>query len=245
MKQLQKIPPGTVNGYFSSLRNLRKLSKDPIRFLRREARTHGDIVRIFHSKRISLYFFSHPEHVKEILINHHTKLIQGDSYKFIALLLGEGLLTSNDPQHLEQRRAIQPEFHKKRIESYFELMKKETLSFLEKWQDGQTIDIHAQTRALTLKIVMKTLFGIDFHTNFERLGRADAYMNKYIVETSTKPFGLILAKFPFFSNFKFLYCKSIFDSLVNKILKQKILPILKIKVNKKMILLQCSFIYII
>ena len=43
----------------------------------------------------------------------------------LRLLLGEGLLTSEDPLHRQMRRIVQPAFHRERIAEYASIMERD------------------------------------------------------------------------------------------------------------------------
>ncbi len=73
--------------------------------------------------------------------------------------LGVGLFGVNSSEHREHRRLLMPAFHKKRIESYRDTMVAITQQELDQWQPGEQRDIAATTRALTMRVAVKTLFG--------------------------------------------------------------------------------------
>ena len=86
-------------------------------------------------------------------------------------LLGDGLLTSEDELHLRQRRMIQPIFHRQRIAGYADTMVSLTKDVIGGWQDGVTLDIHAEMTHLTLLIVAKTLFDADLESDTDEIGK--------------------------------------------------------------------------
>jgi cytochrome P450 len=74
-------------------------------------------------------------------------------------LLGEGLLISDGELWKRQRRLLQPAFHAARIAAYADTMVDYTLRALADWRAGQVRRIDHDMMALTLDIVIKTLFG--------------------------------------------------------------------------------------
>ena len=74
------------------------------------------------------------------------------------VLLGEGLITSEEPIHLRQRRIAAPAFHRQRISAYASQIVGIAAAHRDRWQPGQTIDIAAESMALSLEIVARTLF---------------------------------------------------------------------------------------
>src|SRR5204863_8199889 len=52
-------------------------------------------------------------------------------------------------------------FHRDRIAAAQEVMATETLRALEDWRDGEELALYHRTRALTLRVAMRALFGFD------------------------------------------------------------------------------------
>lgn len=63
----------------------------------------------------------------------------GECQFSLRLLLGDGLLTMDGEFHRQQRRLVQPAFHKHRIETYAETMAQLTQEELATWQPYQEI----------------------------------------------------------------------------------------------------------
>lgn len=76
-------------------------------------------------------------------------------------VLGEGLLTNEEPIHLRHRRMMQPPFHKSRLDGYAKQMNDLTTQTLNTWEPGSTISMAPEMMRLTLMIVARTLFGTD------------------------------------------------------------------------------------
>jgi cytochrome P450 len=87
-------------------------------------------------------------------------------------VLGDGLLTTDGDFHRQQRRLIQPAFHKQRVEAYAGIMVQHAQEMLDEWQPGESIDVARAMRDLTLRIVAKSLFGVDLKEDHPELGAA-------------------------------------------------------------------------
>ena len=87
-------------------------------------------------------------------------------------MLGDGLLTTDGDFHRQQRRLIQPAFHKQRVEGYAGIMVQHTQEMLDEWRPGARIDVAQAMRDLTLRIVAKSLFGVDLKQDHSELGAA-------------------------------------------------------------------------
>lgn len=105
-----------------------------------------------------LYFFNHPDAVRDLLQTQSHHFVKSRALEFAKLLLGEGLLTSEDPLHRGQRKLMQPAFHHRRVQGYAEAMTHYATQTQGNWQPGATVDMHREMMALTLAVVGKTLF---------------------------------------------------------------------------------------
>jgi cytochrome P450 len=151
-------PPGP--SYWDRMRNPGLLKLSTHNFLLENARVYGDIV---HYKAFGrhIFQFNHPDMVQEVLIRDSAMQHRGIVMQRAKFVLGEGLLTSEEPLHMRQRRLVQPAFHRQRIAAYGETMLQFTREMTRDWQDGATFDIHRAMLQLTLRITGKCLFDSD------------------------------------------------------------------------------------
>jgi len=154
-----KLPPGPK---LSALQQLvyRPGAGNPLAFFTTLARTYGDIVT-YRMGGEQVFLVSDPYLVKDILVTNNRSFIKGRGLQRAKRLLGEGLLTSEDPQHLRQRRRMQPAFHRDRVAAYGNTMVEYADRMGQEWQDGASIDAAHEMMRLTLSIVGKTLFDAD------------------------------------------------------------------------------------
>src|SRR5713226_6910865 len=165
------LPPGPVR--LPYIGNLLSLRQDPLGFLQQLQRTYGNMATIYMGKNPAVLLFR-PEHVRYVLVEHprdssNRTRLRGDSDGGFA---NEGLLTIDGEKHRQQRRAVQPAFHKKRIEGYAAIMEQYTQELLKTWQVGDTINMSREMQALTLRIVSKCLFSIDLSSQLGPLSNA-------------------------------------------------------------------------
>lgn len=161
-------PPGLAPGYFGG--HFFRYRKRPTEFLR-EMASLGDVtyMRLF---RMPAYLLNHPDLARDLLVNSNSKFVKGRALQRAKMLLGEGLLTSEGEAHLRQRRMIQPAFHRDRIASYAQTMSGEAVRIRKEWRNGSTLDIDREMMRLTLRIVGRTLFGVDVDGDAEDVGAA-------------------------------------------------------------------------
>jgi cytochrome P450 len=106
-------------------------------------------------------FLNDPAAIREVLINQAGKFVRERTIVRLKILLGEGLLTSDDPIHKRSRRIVAPAFHKQRIYDYGSEMVRSTLHWRDQWKDSDTVDMNAEMMTLSLDIVARTLFATD------------------------------------------------------------------------------------
>ena len=90
--------------------------------------------------------------------NYRKSAIQTES---LAEYLGHGLLTSDGSYWLQQRRLIQPGFHRKRLEGLVAIMAQVIDQFSEQFATkckSGSVDIYQEMMALTFRVVFRSLF---------------------------------------------------------------------------------------
>ncbi len=89
--------------------------------------------------------------------NHHRNLVMQAARD----VLGHGLLTSEEPLHMRQRRLAQPAFLRERIAAYAEVIGGRRVAMTSRWKPGTVTDLHPEMLELALRIVGKCLFDMD------------------------------------------------------------------------------------
>lgn len=165
-----KHPPSAGTGGREEIRN-------PLRFFMWLTQTYGDIVQ-YRSSVEPAYLINHPDYVRHVLQTH------GQNYNkdtflnkyILESLTGQGLLTSENPLWREQRRLIQPAFHKQSLPKFAELMRQAVSRALDRLDAaadaGQPINIAAEMMRLTLDIVTEALFSFDITGQADEIGEA-------------------------------------------------------------------------
>jgi cytochrome P450 len=162
-----KVPPGPrgreVFGFFG-----RGRVSGTLDFLEETARKYGAIssFRLFHRR---LYIVDDAELIKDILITRQHSFERDAGAKLLRELVGDSLITREEPRHKERRRMLQPAFHKEQIAAYARMMSEASAAMAAEWRDGQELDIRAEMRRLTLVIVGAALFGANFHGSSEKV----------------------------------------------------------------------------
>ena len=120
----------------------------------------------------SYVFVNEPALIKDILVTQQQAFTKSLGARSLRFLLGEGLLTSEEPQHRQMRRIVQPAFHRERIARYADIMERAAGDFVESLEPGVIFDVHAAMTALTLRIATTTLFGSDESASTQKVSEA-------------------------------------------------------------------------
>ena len=140
-------------------------------FLRTTAAERGPIVR-FHFPWTDLYLVNDPATIERVLVSDATSFRKGRGTRRLRRLLGNGLLTAERPDHLPHRRLVQPAFARARFAAYAEVMVSATRACVDRWRDGETIDLERETSGLALEIVARTLFGTTLRAQTDAISHA-------------------------------------------------------------------------
>ena len=148
----------------------RFLWQSPVDLLIENARNYGDLVHL-HTLDGHIYQFNHPALIQEIMVDHERHNRRVLTMQRARALLGDGLLTSEEPLHMRQRRMAAPAFHRERIAAYGEVIGHYATAVTSRWQPG-TFDVHPQMLLLALRIVGKCMFNIDAEAEAQKIARA-------------------------------------------------------------------------
>lgn len=154
---------------------MRRLFPVPFRrfpeFLREMTERYGNVIAFALPWR-SYVFVNEPAVVKDIFVTQQHAFSKSLGIRVLRLLLGEGLLTSEDPLHRQMRRIVQPAFHRERVAKYVSVMERDAQEFVDRLQPGVAFDVHGAMIALTLRIATETLFGTDESRSAQAVGEA-------------------------------------------------------------------------
>ncbi|HLI97706.1 MAG TPA: cytochrome P450 [Candidatus Baltobacteraceae bacterium] len=201
-------PPGP--GMWATYRRLRAtpLSAFPV-FLRELEREYGSVVT-FRVPWRRFYFLNDPAAIKALLVTQQHAFVKSEGTRAMRELLGDGLVTSEEPLHRRMRRVVQPAFHRERIAGYAQTMR----DYAQAWQPPQGVfDMHAQMMELTLRIASKTLFGVDAGSHAGRVGAA-LHEVVTIFPDVLGPFGAIKRRLPFPATLRFRKARRQLDEIV-------------------------------
>ena len=126
---------------------------------------YGDVARLL-SFPAPTYLVSHPDSIQHILRDNAGNYRKGAFFRSIALLQGQGLLTSEGETWQAQRRVVQPAFRQSdQGTAYGMVMTEEARDLADRWRDaarsGQPVNVAAWMHRLTFRIAGRALLGIE------------------------------------------------------------------------------------
>jgi cytochrome P450 len=137
-------------------------------------------------------FLYGPELIQQVVMKH-------DAYYRVAMSLslyptGEvtrrqepvtrimtGLPYLRKDEHRKHRHLMMPAFNKQAVQTYHDDMLCATQEMLDRWKDGQRIDLSREMLRLTMRITALTLFGEESVQEGERVGNAVAEWIDYVM----------------------------------------------------------------
>jgi cytochrome P450 len=211
-----KLPPSPkadlIGGHVFSFR------RRPIEFLSNIARL-GDIT-YFQLGSQNAFFVNHPDLVRDIFVANQHKFHKGLGLQRMKLLLGNGLLTSEEDFHLRQRRMMQPAFHRQRIAGYAASMVELGERTANGWQNEATYDISDEMMRLTLYIVNKTLFNADVESEAEEIAHSvNLMLNAF--NLMLMPFFHLIRKLPLPQLARYRHAHARIDSIIYRIINER------------------------
>ena len=194
-------------------------ARDRIAFLEDVARRYGDVV-FFNVGPASFALLNHPDCVRDVLVTRHRLFHKGLGLERARMLLGDGLLTSEDARHLRQRRLMQPAFHRERIAHYGGTMVRCAERRQQEWREGATFDVAAEMAAVTLSIAGFTLFDADVERDARDIGDAlNAALGSF--NLAVLPFGDRLSQLPIPPARRFRAARARLDSLIYQLIADR------------------------
>ncbi|CAH0191514.1 Putative cytochrome P450 132 [Peribacillus frigoritolerans] len=162
----QMVPKGRlVSGH------TKEFQTDPIGFLTRLSKEYGEVAKFRLGPFQTVYHVLNPDLIKQILVTKQQSFVKSRDFNLLKPFIGEGLLTSEKDFHMRQRRLIQPSFKKTHIIQYAKDMIDVTMDYISTWQHDDERSITKDMMNITLGIISKTMFSMEFKDGYEIVGK--------------------------------------------------------------------------
>jgi cytochrome P450 family 135 len=149
---------------------------------------YGDIFTLRIANEGTWVMLADPEAVKQVFTGDPRVFHAGEGNQVLASVLGENsILVLDEKRHLSQRKLLLPPFHGERMQGYRETMSEIAAKEIETWPTGVPYKLRPRMQAITLEIILRTVFGV---REGERLAELrEALPN--VLDLTTNPFALL------------------------------------------------------
>ena len=128
----------------------------------RAQRELGDVFSISVSGLPPLVIVADPALAKEIFTSDASDLRAGEGNSVLLPLVGaSSVLLLDEAAHMRQRKLMLPPLHGDRMRIYGEVMREITDDEIDSWPLNQPFSMHQSTQAITLRVILRTVFGVE------------------------------------------------------------------------------------
>jgi cytochrome P450 len=116
---------------------------------------------------------SDPELVKQVFTGDPRVFHAGEGNEILRPFLGDNsVLVLDEKPHIAQRRLLLPPFHGERMQGYGEKMSAIAAREIDRWPTGAPYKLRPRMQAITLEIILETVFGVHDEERLEPLRAA-------------------------------------------------------------------------
>jgi cytochrome P450 len=154
----------------------------PTWFMDRYAGRLGEYFTLtFFPSGMKMVLVSDPEAVKAVFTAPPELAPSGTVNSPVAPVVGpHSVLVLIGPEHMRQRKLLLPPFHGERMREYEQVIVEATRKDMAGWPLGTPMRLHAHTRAITLEVILRAVFGVEA----DRMGRVKAAVSALLVPAS-------------------------------------------------------------
>ncbi len=151
-----------------------KFIGQPVKYVDDFAKIYGDTFTIRSSRSDNhLVYFSQPQALEQIFTADSSYFEVGRGNIGLRFLLGDrSFMLSDGDHHQRQRQLLAPPFHGERMRAYGEDIRKITQQVSHEWQIGKPFNIRESMQEITLRVILRVVFGLDEGELFEELRRS-------------------------------------------------------------------------
>jgi len=143
------------------------------RFLDAVRRRYGDVVTLGTTFDERFVMVFSPELVKQVFQGPPPQLHAGEANALLGPIVGHrSVLLLDGPEHLRHRRLMSPPFHGRTMLGWIETMRESTDAEIDGWPVGEPFPIHASMQTLTLRVIVRAVFGYERGPAADELGAA-------------------------------------------------------------------------
>ena len=132
------------------------------RMLQRYHRRYGDVFALKVWPFDPLVVVSDPKDIKRIFTGDPAQLHAGEGNAVLGPIVGpHSVLVLDERPHLRTRKLLLPPFHGERMRVYGAVMRELTEAEVATWPAGEPFPLLPAMQRLTLRIILRTVFGVE------------------------------------------------------------------------------------
>jgi cytochrome P450 len=122
---------------------------------------YGDIFTLKIAYEGTWVMLADPEAVKQVFTGDPSVYHAGEGNQILETFLGRNsILVLDEKPHMSQRKLLLPPFHGERMQGYEATMSEIAAREIESWPLGTPYELRPRMQAITLDIILRTVFGI-------------------------------------------------------------------------------------
>jgi cytochrome P450 len=149
-----------------------KLLFQPIKYVEDFAKVYGDNFTLWGKDKNNppLVYFSQPEALEQIFTANPNHFEVGRGNRVLRFMFGDySVILQDSDRHQRQRQLLAPPFHGDRMRAYGETIREIAQQVTNKWQVGKPFDIRASMQEITLRVILRVVFGLEEGQRLEEL----------------------------------------------------------------------------
>ncbi len=168
LQSVSDIPSSNAPAFVQTLQAV----FNPIPLLEKSRQRNGEITRSQSMGFPPMVFMSDPASIEAVL-GADTNLFEvGSGNTILRPLLGpQSLIQLDGAPHKRQRKLMMPSFHGASVPRYGEVMTEVTENVMAQWEPEQTFPVHSSMQTITLRVILKAVFGLAEGERYEKLQR--------------------------------------------------------------------------
>lgn len=175
---IKKRPP-IANGKDPILGHLWKFKRDTYYFLKENCNSKGPIYS-FQIMSRHFYVLNHPDFIRHVLVTNAKNYIR--NYEFLAMILGQGLLTTEGEKWSKRRKMVQPAFYKDKLENLILQMETSINDFIATLvnQPSKRIDLEKEMNHLAINILTNSIIQVNLEQHIPLIKQNLLYALTYV-----------------------------------------------------------------
>lgn len=135
----------------------------------------------------SIVFVMSPTGARDVLSRNNEWCDRTEVHRQIRLVLGDNLAGLQNKPWLSRKRTLQPVFTKPRVRTFAAHMSEAARMIAHGWDDNAQVDLDTQARILTMRVLGRSVLGLDLDQRAESLSEPLDVALRYVADRGMRP----------------------------------------------------------